>query len=360
MHIDRERITKTFLELIAIDSPSGHEHEVSDYICKKFSDLHVEHKLDEYGNVIAYVPGMGKSLLLAAHMDTVDPGRNISAKVLGDRIVTNGDTILGADDKAGISEILCAIEYLKKNPQQHRPLEIVFTREEEIGLVGAQKLNRRYITAEEGLVIDKSGPVQTVVIAAPFIMTIDVEIEGIAAHAGTPDHGVSAIKIAADAIAKIKVGRIDVETTANVGVIAGGTIRNGVPSHVAIKAEVRSHVAAKAERVTEKMKETFFAAALKHGGKVRFHNELACAGYKHAANDPFVKQIADVWSEMGEQVKLEKAGGASDANEFAKWGIKVVDMGYGGINPHTTNEEVKISDMQLVSEFIINFVRTTQ
>lgn len=344
------------MKLVKIDSPSGHEKIVRDFIVNKIKQLDFDCKVDSYGNVVARVAGEGKPLMLAAHMDTVDPGRNISAVVKGDLIKSGSDTILGADDKAGIAEILCAVQYLKKNKIAHRPLELVFTCEEEAGLKGAGKIKRKDISAKEGIVVDRSGSPRAVVIASPFVFVVDIEVSGKSAHAGNPERGINAIKIAADAIGSFKVGRIDSETTNNVGTIKGGEMRNGVPEKVFIQAEVRSHVREKAQKQIDLIKSSFKKSAAKSGGKLKFSVNEGCSGYKHLKTDAFVKKIATVWGQLGFVPLFEKAGGASDANEFARRGMTVVDIGYGGINPHTTNEQIKISDMQLVAEFIINFV----
>ena len=357
MTIEKDAIKNLFLELVKIDSPSGHEKQVREFIAKQLKKLQIEHIIDEHGNIIAFVSGLGESLLISAHMDTVDPGRNIAAIVDGDVIKTNGETILGADDKAGITEILCALAELKQKEIPHRPLEIVFTCEEEIGLLGAQKLDQRFITAKEGIVVDRSGHPQAVVIASPFTMKIDIEIIGKAAHAGNAERGINAIKIASDAIAKLKIGRIDEETTNNIGVIAGGSVRNAVAEKITIQMEVRSHGKAKMTKQAEKIEKQFEKTVAAYGAKLKFSSEFGCTGYKYSEKDPFVQKIAAVWNKMGFDPFFEKAGGASDANEFAKWGINVVDIGYGGMNPHTTNEHVKISDMQIISEFIVNFVK---
>ena len=358
MSIDEKTIKDLFLDLVKIDSPSGHEKEVRDFILGKLNKLGIENIADEHGNIIAFVSGVGEALLICAHMDTVDPGRNIRAVVEGDLIRTDGRTILGADDKAGITEILCAIKELKEKKIMHRPLEIVFTCEEETGLFGSQKLNRKYINAKEGLIIDRSGEPQVVVIASPFIMKIDITVIGKAAHASNPEKGISAIKLAADAISKLKVGRIDMETTNNFGTLIGGEIRNGIAKRVVIQAEVRSHSKEKAEKQSNKIRQQFEKTAAKYGGILEFSSALVCSGYKHSPTSPFIKKIESIWKKMGHAAILEKAGGASDANEFAKWGIDVVDIGYGGINPHSTEEQISISDMQLITEFIVNFTKS--
>ncbi len=345
-----------FLSLVAIDSPAGHEKIVSDFIAAKLKKLGIKTENDSYGNLIAKVPGQGAPLMLCAHMDTVEPGRGIKAVVKGDRITSVGDNILGADDKGGITEILVAVEHLVRNKVAHRPLEIVFTREEEIGSHGAKNLDYKRLRAKEGLVLDRSGGAAIIVVAAPFITDITINIQGKAAHAGHPEKGIDAIKVAARAISLARLGRIDEETTANVGIIRGGEIRNGVPERVSIRAEVRSHVKAKMTKEVAAIKSVFENEAKRVQAKIKIKTTLECDGYKYSANDPLVKRLGQLWRELGSEPLFEKVGGVSDANEFVKKGIKAVTIGYGGLDPHTSKESIRVSDMAKITGFLVRFL----
>jgi len=289
-------------------------------------------------------------------MDTVEPGRKIKAIVNGDLITSDGNTILGADDKAGITEILCAVAFLRKNHIVHRPLEIVFTREEEAGLFGARNLDFKKIRAKECLVVDRSGKAETIVVASPFVSSIDIEIVGKSAHAGYPDKGINAIKVAANAISGMRIGRIDNETTNNIGIIRGGNARNGVPESVMVHAEARSHLEKKMKGQIDMFVQAFKKEAALHGAKVKILISASCKGYLYSENDPLVRQLLQQWKKMKRKPILEKAGGASDANGFIAKGIKAIDIGYGGMHPHTTREKIKISDMQKIIAFIVGFV----
>jgi tripeptide aminopeptidase len=352
----KNEIRKLFLELVSIDSPSGNEKEVSLFICKKMSEFGIKNREDSYGNIIAKIAGKGEPLLLSAHMDTVEPGRNIKAIVKGDWIMSNGETILGADDKAGILEILFTLKKLKEEKKIHRPLEVIFTREEESGLFGSKNLDFSKISAKEGLVIDRNGKAAIVVIASPFVTSIDIEVWGRSSHAGNPENGINAIKIAANAIGKIKIGRIDEETTNNVGIISGGSARNAVAEMVLVHAEVRSHKKEKMLKQIALFKKVFQSEAKKNKAKIKFITKEGCHGYSYYKTEPLVKKVVAIWKKNGKTAVLEKAGGASDANNFAKAGIKVIDIGYGGLNPHTTREKIRISDMQNIIKFLVDFV----
>lgn len=344
------------MSLVAIDSPAGHEKIVSDFIAKEFKKIGVIAKEDAYGNLIAKIPGQGVPLMLCAHMDTVEPGRGIEAVVKGDLITSVGDNILGADDKGGITEILVAVEHLVSNKIPHRPLEIVFTREEETGSYGAKNLDYKKLKAKEGLVLDRSGNATTIVVAAPFITDITINIQGKAAHSGHPEKGVDAIKVAARAITQARIGRIDDETTANVGIIRGGEIRNGVPERVMIHAEVRSHVKTKMTKEVKAIKEIFEKTAKLGGAKIKLTIKPECDGYKYSLNDPLVKKLGQLWNKLGTDPSFEKVGGVSDANIFVKHGIKAVTIGYGGKDPHTSKESIRVSDMAKIANFLVNFL----
>ncbi|MBD3300099.1 MAG: M20/M25/M40 family metallo-hydrolase [Candidatus Moranbacteria bacterium] len=355
---NQPRLLKTFLDLIEIDSPSGKEEKVSKFIEQKFKELKIKFKRDQVGNLIAKIPGKGEPLLLSSHMDTVDPCFGIKAEIKGDIIKSKGETILGADDKAGISEILEALTVLKEKKLNHRPLEIIFTREEETGIIGASKLNKKDIKAKEGLVLDGEN-IGEITIASPFIYQINIKIKGRSAHAGMePEKGISAIKVASDAISELEVGRIDNETTNNIGILQSGKIRNGVPEDALIKAEARSHDLKKAKEQVNLYQKAFEKAAKKHKAKLDFKAELNCHGYKYDQKDKFIQKIAQGFEDLNIKPSYVKIGGASDVNAFVKLGIKAVDISYGGKNCHTTRESIRISYMMKITEFLIKFLQS--
>ena len=238
--VDQERLVNSFCELVRIDSPSNEEEEVSKHLEERLRRLGFQVERDAYGNVIASEPGDGP-LLLSAHMDTVEPGRGIKPQVRGDRIESDGTTILGGDCKAGVAAILEGLEATAEEGKARRPVQVVFTRDEEIGLVGASKLDYSMIRAKESVVFDGNGPVNRITGASPTYMRFDVTVKGRAAHAGVePENGLSAIRIATDIISELPQGRLDEETTFNIGMISGGSVRNAVPAEAAFGGEFRS------------------------------------------------------------------------------------------------------------------------
>lgn len=356
--MEKDRIKKTFINLVEIDSPSGQESKIAEYIMNKMKSIGIDSKKDDFGNVLAFIEGQGKPLLLSSHMDTVPMAVGVKVIVEGDLIKTSGDMALGADDKAGITEILTALEFLKENKIKHRPLEIVFTCSEEKDLSGSKNLSEKFLKSKEGLVLDRSGEKEVVVIASPFITSLDIQIKGLSAHSSVPEKGISAIDYAVNCLSRIKKGRIDFETTSNIGKIFGGEAMNAVAENIQIIAEVRSHEKVKMEKIVNEYEDVFNKEAEKAGVSVEFSKKLECCGYKYHKTEPFIQKISQNWKKFGVEAIFEKTGGASDVNEFVRKGIMAVDIGNGGKNPHTSRETVSIEDMIQVSKFIIEFVRT--
>ena len=224
--INQERLVNAFCELVKIDSPSDEEEDVARHLTERLTELGFSVARDAHGNVIASEDG-ADPLMLSAHMDTVEPGRSIKPQVDGDIIRSDGTTILGGDCKAGVAAILEALESAKEDDSPRRPVQVVFTRGEEIGLVGAANLDYSMIRCKEAVVFDGNGPVNTITGASPTYMKFDVTVTGRGAHAGVePEKGLSAIRIATEIINELPNGRLDEESTFNVGLISGGTVRN--------------------------------------------------------------------------------------------------------------------------------------
>ena len=239
--IDQERLINSFCELVKIDSPSDEEEEVARYLTSRLETLGFTVERDAHGNLIASEEG-ADPLMLSAHMDTVEPGRGIKPEVQGDRIVSDGTTILGGDCKAGVAAILEGLDSIAMDGGLRRPVQVVLTRGEEIGLVGAANLDYSMIRCRDAVVFDGNGPVNTLTGASPTYMRFDVNITGRGAHAGVePEKGLSAIRIATEIINELPQGRLDDETTFNVGLITGGTVRNAVPVDASFGGEFRSH-----------------------------------------------------------------------------------------------------------------------
>ena len=328
-------------DFVQIDSESGDEERFIGYLQDLFTrELDAKCKLDSYGNLIARIPAKrsdkSEPLLFAAHADTVKPGQGIVPVVEDGVIHSAGETILGADDKAGIAEIFEAVRSATKHP----PVEIVITRGEEVGLLGAKNLDVSLVSAKMGFVVDGEDAA-TIVIGGPTHISMDVEIIGKAAHAGMePEKGISAIRVAAVAITRMPLGRIDEETTANVGTIHGGMIRNGIPERVTIQAECRSLNDDKAMRQAEAMRIAFEEAAREAGAKVEIVTELEYRASRTSDDAPTIKLAREAIRAEGLSPHLEVITGGTDALVLTGKGIDAVVLGYGGTAAHTTQEQV--------------------
>lgn len=342
-----ERMINSFMEMVRIASESGEEQEFIVWLKDLFTrELGAKCTLDSYGNLIVKVPAKGaprsEPVLFGVHADTVKPGKNIEPVLEGGVIRSKGDTILGADDKAGIAELLEAI----RTADQHPPLEIVVTREEEIGLVGAKHLDTSLLRAKSGFLLDMDA-LDAVVIGGPSHMIIDVTIKGKAAHAGMePEKGISAIKAASYAIAIMKEGWIDAETTVNVGIIHGGEIRNGVPENVEIKAECRSQNHDKCIRQSEIINRIFETAASAIGAKAVVRMELAYKAVKIPEDAKEVAVAKRAVESIGLVPQVRVICGGTDASIYNEKGIQTVIIGTGVRSEHSKEEHIYVEDME--------------
>ena len=350
--IDPERLVNSFCEMVRIDSPSDEEEEVAKHLTEKLTLLGFRVQRDAHGNVIASEDG-DDPLLLSAHMDTVEPGRGIKPEVQGDRIVSDGTTILGGDCKAGVSAILEGLQSVKDEGLSRRPLQVVFTRGEEIGLIGATNLDYSMIKAKESVVFDGNGPVNTITGASPTYMSFDVTVKGRAAHAGVePEKGLSAIRIATEIISQLPQGRLDEETTFNVGFISGGSVRNAVPAEATFGGEFRSRntetldllrleVLAKLEQARQRYGE----ASIEEDFEVLFHM------YNLDPNDQIVKLVTRVMGDLNLRPNIQPSGGGTDANVMRHHGIECVVVGMSTNEMHTVNEYVVVPDLVTTARF---------
>jgi tripeptide aminopeptidase len=337
-----------FLEMVTIDSESGHEENMITYLEKYLAqELGAECRVDDYGNLVAKWPGKNSTaepILLACHADTVKPGRGIRPVVEGDVIRSSGDTILGADDKAGIAEVVEAI----RTAPVHPPLEFAVTRQEEVGLLGVKNLDYSLLTAREGYLLD-SDVLDAVVIGGPSYVSIDVTVRGRAAHAGMePEKGISAIRAAALAIARLPLGRLDAATTANVGTISGGIVRNGVPAETSFAAECRSLDHDKAVALARDMERIIHEEVESAGAKAEVVVDVLCEAVEIPAESPVVKTCFTALRSIGLEPRTQMITGFTDASIYNNKGIATAVLGIGAYNEHSTDEYIHISDMEKV------------
>ncbi|MFC0188349.1 tripeptidase T [Fictibacillus aquaticus] len=369
--VNEQRLLDEFLELVQIDSETMFEEEISKVLTKKFTDLGVEVYEDDAasktdhsaGNLICTLKGNKEGvdpIYFTSHMDTVVPGKGIKPSIKDGYVVTDGTTILGADDKAGLAAMFEAIRILKEQNIEHGDIQFIITVGEESGLVGAKVLDPSKITAKYGYALDSDGPVGDIIVAAPTQAKLFVDIYGKTAHAGVaPEKGVSAITIAAKAISRMPLGRIDEETTANIGRFEGGSQTNIVCDHVKILAEARSLINEKMEVQAAKMKEAFESAAAEYGGRADVEVVVMYPGFKFGDGDHVVELAKKAAARIGRPHKLLQSGGGSDANVIAGHGIPTVNLAVGYEEIHTTNERMPVSELVKTAEIVVAVIQET-
>jgi tripeptide aminopeptidase len=337
---------------VRIDSPSGEEEGVAQHLAARLGRLGFQVARDAHGNVIASEPG-NNPLLLSAHMDTVEPGRGIKPSIQGDRIVSDGTTILGGDCKAGISAIMEGLESAAEDGRSRRPVQVVFTRGEEIGLVGASNLDYSMIKAQEAVVFDGNGPVSHITGASPTYMRFDVTVKGRAAHAGVePEKGLSAIRIASEIILELPQGRLDHETTLNVGLISGGTVRNAVPAEATFRGEFRSHNLETLDMLRMQVLATLERARQRYRDAAILEDlEVMFQMYHLDPSEPVVRFVTRVMGNMGLTPDIRPSGGGTDGNVMRLHGINAVVVGMSTNEMHTVNEYVIIPDLVNTARF---------
>jgi tripeptide aminopeptidase len=352
--IDERRLLETFLHLVRIDSPSGQEEVVAGELAARLRQLGLTVERDAMHNIVATLPGHGDPLLLAAHMDTVMPGHGIKPLVKDGVVFSDGSTILGGDDKSGVAVILEVLQTIIERELPHPPLEVVITVQEEVGLVGARALDMSRLQARMGVSFDTGSSPGTIVIAAPSHNHIAAVVQGKAAHAGTkPEQGINAILVAAEALVDMPLGRIDGETTANIGRIEGGRARNIIPDRVELLGEARSHQLHKLEAQTARMIEALEAAAARHGATVQVQVTRVYDGYRLSEADGIVDRLIHASRSMGFEPNPVPSGGGSDANIFIAQGIQVANLSTGMAGEHSTGEHIAVADMVACAQIVL-------
>lgn len=355
LDVNKKRLIQTFTELAEISSPSWGEQKLADIIAKRLKSLGLtvtSYPCGNSVNLLATLPSdeqsfNRKAILFAAHMDTVSPCENVQPVVSANRITSDGTTVLGGDDKAAIAAFIEAISVIKEKKIPHGHLEFLFTCAEEIGLQGAKGFDVSVLKSKIGFVMDCDGDVGGVIVKAPYdYAPVTIKVKGKAAHAGmAPEKGVNAIFVLSNIIARLPNGRIDNETTFNVGKISGGTVTNIVPDTAECVLEMRSISRAKINAVFRQTKEIAATVAAEMGAKVTVSKSLAYGGFSMKEKD-LPLMIADrALRRLHIEPTHKASGGGSDANVFNKAGIKCVNLACGMSNIHTTSEYLPIEQL---------------
>jgi tripeptide aminopeptidase len=373
--INQERLAETFEQLVRIDSISKEEGRIAMFLKNIFESMNAEVFMDtagekigsQTGNLIAKFKGnvQAEPLLLAAHMDTVEPGRGVVPVLKAGIFTSQGKTILGADDKSAIAVVLEVLHALIENDLAYGPLEVVMTVCEEIGLLGAKHLDFSLISARYGYTIDATDT-EGIVTKAPSANHIEFMVHGKSAHAGAkPEKGINAIQVAARAIAGLEIGRIDKETTCNIGMIQGGLATNIVPDLVTVKGEARSHNEEKLQTVTGNMLSAFENAVQscrKETGdrnlpRLEHHVEKEFTRTDIPEDHPVVQLAMKAARKLGRRLVCKITGGGADANVFCQHGIDTAVLGTGMGEMHTTEEYVALDDMVKTTELLLEIIK---
>jgi tripeptide aminopeptidase len=352
-----------FLELAALPTPSGDEQAAADLVFRYLQGLGLAPDEDSFGNVYARIEptAEGTPLFFCAHLDTVPPNGELRP-VVGDGVIRNaGGTILGGDNKAAIAQMLEGVRRVVVENVPHAGVELLFTRQEEIGLNGATAFDHTRLRARLGFVYDQEGPIGGIILGAPFAQGLEITFLGRAAHAGmSPEEGRSAIQAAAKAIADMRLGRVDEETTANVGVISGGTAGNIVPERCSFVAEARCHDERKLGELVQEMLDVCAFAASEAECEMQSESRKSYRGYRFAKSEEVVQLAAGVLEGCGHEVRYGLSGGAADANVFNERGLRCLNMTHGVHDFHSPNERIAVADLEAMVDVTVALVEAAQ
>lgn len=366
--MNTKRLLDTFIHMVSIDSPSFGERELCDYLTACLKELEMEPYEDQAGHVLGGSSGnlygfmKGDDtlppLLFSAHMDTVEPSRGKKAVIHKDgRITSDGSTVLGADDLAGIAILLEALRFVHESDLPHRPIEVLFTVAEESYGKGASVFDYSRLKAREGYVLDLTGPIGTAANKAPSILSFQIVIHGKASHAGfCPEEGIHAIMAAAEAIRRMQMGRVGPDTTCNIGRIQGGTALNIVPDFCVVEGEIRSYSHQKALDQMELVARTLEETAKEFGASVEVRWECHMEAYEIDPSAPVVKRFEAVCDALELPFFLMPTFGGSDNNHFVRQGISGIVLANAMDHCHSCAEYTRIEDLERMTQAVIQLM----
>ena len=361
----QERLIELFIQIAKIEALSTKEKPVANFIKNFLSEYTLDVTEDNScnssnsntGNIICK-KGEGGDFLLLSHMDTARTTKNLNPVILSDRITSGGETVLGVDNRVGIAVILYTIEKLNKQKIAHKDYTVAFTTCEETTLLGSKNLevNR---SIKMGFVLDSAFRPGTFISSASGAIGFEVKIIDKATHSALdPEGGINAIEVAAKAISKIKQGRIDSDTTVNLGTIKGGSATNVIPEQVEVNGEVRSFNTNKIKIIVENIKNCFETEAEKLSAKVIFKSDWEFMPYTVLKDDDVFIKTSDILKKVGLEPKPVTSLSGSDANSLNSMGIKAVNLGIGAQNPHSNDEFILLEDLYKTAEIVMELVKS--
>ena len=365
--INKERLLATFMELCAIDSEPTSERLMADRLTEQLTSLGFLVTEDDTGGKIGGTAGnlyarlegtsAGEPLLFSCHLDRVVPGNGVKPRVEGDYIVSDGTTVLGADDASGLVAILEGITALIQANRPYPTIELVLTVAEELALVGSRHIDVAQVASRSGFILDAGGPVGEIVIQAPEQIKFTAVFIGRKAHAGfAPEAGISAIQVAGVAISRMGLLRIDAETTANIGSIFTSGPTNIVPDRCELHGEVRSLQSAKVKSHVASLIDVMEAAAHEYGGTVEITVVPCYPAYTLDKNSEPAARAGRAAEKIGVPVRFKSTGGGSDANIFNSRGLPSVVLSCGYEKVHTTEERIPLAQLVLLSEWVLAII----
>jgi tripeptide aminopeptidase len=365
----KSRLAVTFTSLVAIDSESFHESEMATRLTAELKSLGFTVTSDEEGkragsdtgNIYAILEGSieGEPLLFSAHMDTVRPGKGKEPVIGAEGVIkSKGDTVLGADDAAGLTAILEAVRTLRENNIPHRTIEVIFPVAEEAYVRGSSVFDYTRVRAKEAYVLDLEAPIGTASLGEPTLISFQINICGRASHAGfAPEQGINSIAIAADMITKLSLGRVDDDTTLNIGQISGGTATNIVPECTTMRGEIRSYIHEKAKACMDEVAASARESASKYGGSAQVTSEIHLTAYNVSEDEPVVRHFREACHKCGIETKLIRTFGGSDNNSFLKHGIRGIVLACGMHNVHTTEEYSTLDEIEQSTQILMELMQ---
>lgn len=370
--INRERLVKTFQEMVSIDAESYHERKMADYVAGKLKELGLQvseddsagkilenngvNSTDAAGNLYAVLPatGPGNPVLFGCHLDTVSPGNGKQAILHEDGTITSaGTTVLGADDVSAIAEILEALTVIQENKVPHPEIEVIAAAAEEPYAQGSRVFDYSKVHAKLAYVFDMSGPVGPAAIAAPSIISFQVEVRGKTAHAGfAPEAGIHAIQIAAEALSRIPNGHVGKDTTVNIGTIQGGIAQNIVPDHVVLTGEIRSLDDEVAREQLEQIRLEFEHAANRLGGEAKVSSLQQFKAYRISEDEEVTKRYRKAGELAGISTSFVETFGGSDNNHYTENGIRGIVAACAMNKSHTTEEYTTVDELERAAKMV--------
>jgi len=375
--ISKDRMTEHLMEIIRIDSPSKKERPVALKLQQEMEQIGAQCTYDDAGikvggdtgNLFVKIKGNSENVppfFLSSHMDTVNPGEGIKPKIENGIMKSDGTTILGADDKSGVSIIVEVLRTLKEQEIPHGDIEVAFTICEEIGLLGAKYFDTSILDSEYGIVLDSSTP-DKLVLKCPSSDILTFTVHGLEAHAGLcPENGINAIKIASEAISSMNIGRIDYETTANIGIVNGGIATNIIPKMVKVVGEVRSHDNEKLDKQVRHMCDCFHQATENHSivldgetksPTVEIDINRVYQKMNVSPSEKVTKMVDRAVSNLGHKIEHHTSGGGCDANYFNNNGIACVNLGTGMYELHTVNEYLILDEFYRCADIVLETLK---